>query len=597
MKTRVINSKIATAIVFLLIICLAPEHAAFGAMGEIETFRFSDMSQDLISLDGDASSDGIPEAHFTATIKGIGALSNVEIKALTTGQVWNSSSRNMLIQDSKGEAIMKPGGGISLLPFLGFITLHIYIANDGENFSKTQQYEITATFLDGSSAKAKATVDGRSELFVPPQIPSPSGETITLEAISLGIGDRDLARRSEVIQPDGYRDAHLQVRLNTISVIKEIVIRNLNGASSAWDTVPGNGIWGICVIKDGVMKNRSDGSVLFTVEGNTTLDLWFADNGSVAEGNTSYEVMVKLNDGTILRGTTQTSSQPSLGQTQEGIVSARLYAPSEVDITNKGETLGGDGQPDWLIKAELKGKNRLISMIIRGDDGSSEWDTLPRNGKWLIGVTNTQGEVLNDERGAVSIPFDGTLKINLWISDNGSLSEGNTNYKLIAVAENGKIYEQKITRPAILELSLPQKTQASKGTKARYLGKGPKNYLRKGEVPSLLEPPDANVDAHVKLRLSNVNGTINSITIQKIGGGGLKWDTIPGNGNWNIVVTKTPSGGILSNADGSINMTVSGNTTLHLWLADDGIFGSKPDRFEIVISMSNGKKIKVPIHK
>jgi len=107
-KIRIVNSKIATFVIFLLIICLAPGHVAFGAMGKIETFRFSDMAQDLISLDGGASSDGIPEAHFTAAIKGIGALSNVEIKALTTGQVWNRSSRNMLIQDSKGETIMKP---------------------------------------------------------------------------------------------------------------------------------------------------------------------------------------------------------------------------------------------------------------------------------------------------------------------------------------------------------------------------------------------------------------------------------------------------------------------------------------------------------
>jgi hypothetical protein len=588
MKSNHPRTKYMIPVLLLLVALLAAPLPAFGAMGEIESLRFSDMSSDLISLDGTKSPDGTPEAHFVVSIKGIGALSNVEIRALGTGQTWGRSSNKMLIQDSKGEILMKPGGSVPLLPFLGFLTLHIYIADNGEAFSVSQQYEVTVTFLDGSTAKGRVAVEKQGT--------SPPGETFPMEVVNLGIGNQDLTRRSEVIQPDGFRDAHFRVRFNAISVVTEIVVRNLDGTSSAWDTVPGNGIWGICVVKDGDIKNRSDGSVLFTVEGDTTLDLWFSDNGSVNGGDTSYEVIVKLNDGTTLRGSTPPYSQPSSTPGSETIVSAWLYTPSEVDITNKGETLGGDGEPDWLIKAELKGKNRIISFIVRGDDETSEWDTLPQNGKWLIGVTDSQGNIINNERGAVSIPFDGTLKVNLWISDNGSLSQGNTSYKLIAVAEDGRIYERKIIRTITLEEPLPPKITATKEAKARFLGKGPKNYLRKGEVSSLLEPPDANVDAHVELALSNVNGTIKSITIQKMGGGGLKWDTIPGNGSWNIVVTKTASGGILSNADGSISLTVSGNTTLHLWLADDGVFGSKPDLFEVIITMADGRKIRTPIH-
>jgi len=596
MKSNHPRTKYIISALLLLVAYLVAPIPALGAMGEIENFRFVDMSNDLISLDGTKSPDGIPEAHFVVSLKGIGALSNVEVKALSTGQTWGRSSNKMLVQDSKGEVLMEPGGSVPLLPFLGFLTLHIYIADNGEAFSVSQQYEVTVTFLDGSTAKSKVTVEGKAELFGGQQGITPPREAVPMEVANLGIGNQDFTRRSEVIQPDGFRDAHFRVRFNAISVVTEIVVRNLDGTSSAWDTVPGNGIWGICVVKDGNIKNRADGSVLFTVEGDTTLDLWFSDNGSVSGGNTSYEVIVKLNDGTTLRGSTQPYSQPSSTPGGEGIVSAWLYTPSEVDMTNKGEALGGDGEPDWLIKAELKGKNRIISLIVRGDDGTSEWDTLPQNGKWLIGVTDSQGNILNNERGAVSIPFDGTLKINLWISDNGSLSQGNTTYKLIAVAEDGRIYERKITRAITLEKPLPSKITATKEAEARFLGKGPKNYLRKGEVPSLLEPPDANVDAHIELALSNVNGTIKSITIQKMGGGGLKWDTIPGNGKWNIVVTKTAAGGILSNADGSINLTVSGNTTLHLWLADDGVFGSNPDLFEVVITMTDGRKIRTPIY-
>ncbi|MFP4482136.1 MAG: hypothetical protein ACLFN0_05000 [Thermovirgaceae bacterium] len=85
-------------------------------------------------------------------------------------------------------------------------------------------------------------------------------------------------------------------------MIEGIATRNVDGTSSAWDRVPNNGIWAIAVDTEGNLRNRSDGSVRFAVEGRTSLDFWVADNGSITAGSTRYEVIVRFNDGTAMRG-------------------------------------------------------------------------------------------------------------------------------------------------------------------------------------------------------------------------------------------------------------------------------------------------------
>jgi hypothetical protein len=134
--------------------------------------------------------------------------------------------------------------------------------------------------------------------------------------------------------------------------------------------------------------------------------------------------------------------------------------------------------------------------------------------------------------------------------------------------------------------------QFSDKIRAKYLGKGPKNYLPKGEISTLLTSADANPDAHVKLELRGIKGTIESIAIQALDGESGTWDTIPGNGAWNIVVTRTASGNILSDMDGSFRMDVIGETELHLWLADNGKLGTSPENFEILLQLADGQVLR-----
>lgn len=575
---------------------------ASAAMGDVDRFSFRGTEADLLGMKESMKPDGLPDAHFVVTVKGVGAVNGVSLKAVGTDREWDTRPGNqawgMIIRDTKGEDLTSSSGSLSVIPYLGFLTLHMYVADDGTAFSEEREYEVAVSFIDGSTATARTTVKGLPEVFSAGTEAEEATEKGGISAVLHGQGDRDVVGRSETIGSDGRRDARFRVRFDTISVVEEITVRNVDGMSSAWDTVPGNGIWAVAVYTDGNLRNRQDGSVRFTVEGETVLDLWVADNGSIAAGTTRYEVIVKFNDGTVMRQVAERpSADPAPG---EGILSAVLHRPGQRDLTARNETLKGDGKPDWKVAVELAGSGKIISFIVRGDDGASEWDTLPGNGKWLLGVTDASGNVLNESNGSVSITVSGRKDLDLWLTDNGTIAEGDVQYKVIAVMGDGRIMERQVVRAEATQSSAEAKPgtgQTSDKIRPVYLGKGPMNYLKKAEVPSLLVEADANPDAHVRLRLSNLEGTIESITIKAHDGKSGTWDTIRGNGTWNIVVTRTGSGGLLSNTDGTFNMDVAGDTELHLWLADNGNFGVAPQRFEVLLAFEDGRLLKNTIMK
>lgn len=601
MRTRIT----VTAILAVLVITAAAS-CAWSAMGSVASFSFREMdTADALGLEESTTPDGLPEAHFVLSVKGVGAISGISMQADGVERAWDTVPGNdkwtLLVKDSEGKTLNEGGGKMPILPFLGFVTVHLYAADDGAALGETRKYKVSVDFLDGSTAHGETTVEGRPDEFTAAEA-APTTQDNGMSAVLYGISDTDAVSQTESFGPDGKADAHFRVNFNTVSAVNGVTIRNIDGTPSRWDTTPGNGYWPVAVIKDGKVKNRTDGSVLFAVEGDTTLDLLAADNGSVAQGDTNYEVLVTFNDGTLLSATAQRESgstpAPASG---EGFTSAVLYAPQATDLAAPSETLQSDGKPDWKTAVTINAQGTILSMIVRSVSGpASEWDTLPGNGKWLAAVSDSSGNILNKPDGAVSIPVSGAKTLNLWLADNGALSDGASKFKVIAVMNDGRIFEREITRsgtqqtPASTpapQATQPQEPQISGNVRAAYLGKGPKNFLAKGEVASISTPPDANVDAHVRLRLLALQGSIESITVESLDGSGGTWDTVPGNNMWNIIVTKTAQGQPLNMQDGSFSMDITGNTELHLWMADNGKLSGNPGNFRVIVGFADGRRL------
>lgn len=599
------NLRLFRNIFTAILLSLFISGTAWGGMGDITAFSFRSAQEDVLGMGETAAPDGKPDALFVVSIRGVGAIKDVSLKTADGVRAWDTASGNsnwgIVVRDATGKTLTT-GSGMSMVPFLGSATLNLYVSDDGTAFSETREFQVAVEFIDGSTANAKTTVTGMPDIFKPavaPQTQQFQPAEGDMKAILYGIRSFDAANKSEKPGADGNDDAHFMVTFSTISVVDQVTIRNVDGTSSMWDTVPGNGTWAIAVLMNGNMKNRTDGSVKFAVEDDTTLDLWVADNGAIAAGKTRFEIIVRFNDGRTFSAIA--TKEASAAQSQdEGFLSALLSPPGTEDLAGRGEAVGKDGTPDWKVSLKTSGHGTIINLIVRGMGGApGEWDTLPGNNKPIAVVTDAAGAILNNSTGKVSIPLNGTKALSLWLADDGSLAKTSNNYRVIAVFDDGSTFEREIERgtlqPAQQISQQPAATsglvQESNSVRVFYMGKGPRNLVGKGEPADIRTGLDANPDAHIRLRLLSLNGTIQSITIESLDRKGGDWDTIPGNGIWHIAVTETDTGPVISKQDGSLIKTVSGNSELHLWLADNGKLSADPSNYRAIVRFADGRAL------
>ena len=596
------NSRLSRIVSAAILLSLFLAGSAWGAMGEITAFSFRGAQEDILGMAESAEPDKKPDAQFVVSIKGIGAITDVSLRTVDGVREWDTVPGNekwgIVVRDASGKTI-NSGSGMPVVPFLGFATLNLFVSDDGTAFSQTRELEVSVKFIDGSTASAKAEVKGMPEIFRPETQaqqtqPAQQGD---MKAFLYGVRPRDLVGKSENIGGDGNNDGHFRVSFSTISVVDQITIRNVDGVNSMWDTVPGNGTWAIAVLLDGNLRNRNDGSVKFAVEGDTTLDLWVADNGAIAGGKTRFEIIVRFNDGSTLR---EIAIADSSGEQPAGevILSAFIFPPGTTDIAGRGESVGKDGTPDWRVSLKISGQGTMISLIVRGIEGApGEWDTLPGNRKPIAVVSDSAGVVLNGANGSVSIPLSGAKDLSLWLADDGSLAKTANRYKVIAVFSDGNTFERVIdrgTQQPAQPAQQPQgaeSVQESNSIRAFYMGKGPRNLLGKGEPADIKTGLDQNPDAHIRLRFLSLDGTVQSITVESLDRKGGDWDTVPGNGIWHIAVTETETGPVISKPDGSITKALSGNSQLHLWLADNGKLSANPSNYRVIVRFTDGRAL------
>ncbi len=134
----------------------------------------------------------------------------------------------------------------------------------------------------------------------PEPSPKPQDATAALQvSLIRKRGFADHVGRGERPGADGSVDARFKMSIKAPDrVITAISIRSATGQNSAWDTLPGNGIWLVAVTQKRKLANRKDGSIEYTLpQGTAKFDLWVQDNNSIAGGKTSYVIKVEFAQG------------------------------------------------------------------------------------------------------------------------------------------------------------------------------------------------------------------------------------------------------------------------------------------------------------
>ena len=569
------SRSLATALALLLLVATG----AFAAMGEVAGFTFNGFGPDDAVGQGESSTpDGKPDARFSASISGAGALAGLMLRAVDGNGTWDTtpgnSSWGMRVKDNSGNLLTEANGRLPMVPFLLGLGVEFSVADNGA-IARGGKFTLTARFLDNSEASSTITI--------PPSITATTARIVSVGWLERT--NRDLTGRSEALQGDGRPDERIRLELEGEGTLTEIEVRNLveGRPTAAWDTIPGNGRWALGVVRGRNTLNRNDGSVEIPLSGRSVLDLWMSDDGSIAEGKTRFEVILRFADGKRLRGTIAAqAAEPQVTQAER--LQATMMGEGNRDLVGRNEKRAGNGKPDWRVDVKMDSPGTVIGMKVTNVKGpSGEWDTLPGNGKWLLGVTRVNGEILNRTDGAINIPISEPMAFILWLENNGSLGRAETRSRLTLVYDDGRILEEDI-KPQ----SAPVATGEGNFLEASLAGTGSYDYVGQGEKLA----GNLNRDYRFDIRFTKT-GTLTGVRLVNLTKGG-EWDTIPNNSRWLMAVTR-PGGGVLNAPNGSVKIPVEGTTALHLWVEDNKTLADPASKWRISLAFSDGQLLEKEI--
>ena len=554
---------------------------AFAAMGEVQNFTFNGFGPgDTVGPGEQSGPDGEPDARFSARISGFGALKGLILKSPDEKSMWDTTPGNniwgMEVRDSSGKVLSRSNERLSVLPFLGGLEIEISVADNGA-IANGGKFTLAAQFLDNSESSASITLQPVERQKTETATGQPDG----LEATFMRKGERDIVGRDERLSGNGKMDWGVNIDLKSPGTVVGMKIANVEGPGGEWDTIPGNGKWLIAVTRpNGEILNRPDGSIRIPVTDSGNFVLWLEDNGSLDKAETRSVLTVIYDDGREMEQEIQSFSLVT-GSDDGDFLEARLAGTGNVDYVGKNENLEGNQNRDSRFDIRFRGTGILNTIRLVNLTKGGEWDTVPRNGKWLIAVKQPGGSILNAPNGSIRLSVNGTASLELWVEDNGTLDDPDSSFRVSLAFSDGRVLEKDIPskRDQGVLLTEDRELVLSKPWQAQSDYVGPYDQMKK----------NGKGDQVFTLKIKG-KGTINSMTLRDMNGSGV-WDTIPGNGRWALAV-RGPGNRLLNHSNGSVSFPVPPNHDLHIFVEDNGSFQLDRSRYELTVTWDDGTTTK-----
>lgn len=558
----------------------------WGAMGDIENLAFQGFAGDVLGPGESAAPDGRPDATFSLSLRGVGAVSGFSLKSENGKSAWDTVAGNgvagILVKDSGGNVIAGSDGGMSHTPLLlGMgITLTVH---DDDSIARGGKFTVTARFIDDSEAHATIAVP-------PTKLQRSSGAVRILSAKWADAKTRDLTGRGERLRGDGTPDESVRVMTQGAGTLTGVTVQGVEGERAAWDTVPGNNSPLVAVTKDGVTLNRPDGSVSAPLRDRTVLELWLTAAGVIEKGESKLEVRLFFSDGSVASRVIEKGAPQTPADREEFVGSAVLTGPSDRDLVGKSERPTGNGTKDWKIDLKVGNRGTITAVMVDAVAGpAGAWDTIAGNGRRLVGVTDRNGDLLNRDDGTVTIPVQRPTELRLWMEDYDVLADEGTRARVTLTYDDGRTLSREVVR----RIEAPEPTpSAAKPTPAaggrEILFSNPRrasssDYVGTSEKLGKNKKADWLFDCEIR-----GEGRVEAIVAEAVGTPGV-WDTIPGNGNWALGVV-APGKGLLNRRDGSVSFYASQYPKIQLFFEDDGTMRQGASHFKITVIWSDGTK-------
>lgn len=432
------RSRSCFMLVFLLLFALYSPQVAFANI-RVDSFSFVREKQADIVGDGRTLlPDGKPDANFFLSLRGVGIISQIQLKNLTNGQTWDTDAdagyRVLLVQSKTGE-ILNNNTGLKSLFFLFGIQLNLWVNDQESVLSKNAEYEVTVYFMGGSVVRAKTNVVAQPAAKQE-TAKAPSAEIIS--AVFLGQGSMDIVGPTPIIKPNGVNDWTIAAHIRANGTITGFRLTNTAGNSGEWDTLPDSPFPTLAVTGTNLkLLSFPDGNIRIPIKGARTFYLWVENNGTLGKMSTRSKLIATLADGRIMeRAITLSGLTDSTLQ----ILSADYRGISEYDFVGPKVTPGSNLNADLRFDLHIRGEGILTGVSIQDLNNKNTWDTDFNSSNWLVGVSKQGTQLLNERDGTLSVPVKGVTPLFLWVEpQNADFKSGR--YRITLTWGDGRILE------------------------------------------------------------------------------------------------------------------------------------------------------------
>lgn len=507
--------------------------------------------------------------------------------------------------------INRTGGPLRLNP-REHPQLLLFITDDGKFSDSQRKYVATVIHADRSSWSVPVGLE----------VGVPSGTSgrgagvfpVRMSAVLKGISNYDAVNPSKQITGDDKADGLFVLTVEARNkVITAIEIRNEDGVKSIWDTVPGspNGAIGVALTSAPVrLLNRRNGTVRIPVQDRVTLNLYVADNGSIAEGKTKYRVSVTFEDGEITWCPVTDASEVPAGPVPQPRVPERprvnflgkWLGYVSTDAVGPYPDMRPDGKADAVfgLDIEVKPKKVITGIEIQSLDGiAKKWGTGGTTpGDWGMGVAyqDSPKALTNRADGSIHIPVDSRAKFYLYVADPGDLSTTNQALRMIVHFADGTSYQQYVQRPAATTSTVvPGTGEASKA-------RGIITCEFRGFIADLVNTStrprkDGYLDGTFIMKLQVDDKILTKVEI-KANDGVVRWSSNPKAPVMFLGVALYPKIYRLVNPKGGrMNVPITGRRTLYLYGADNGLLSDPNSRLTATVTFSDNSTLSADVIK
>ncbi len=566
--------------------------------------------------------DGVPDAVFSMSFSTPLAdkkIEEIEIKSSNPSKMWtsnigetNSDFLGVALAKSPSDILNRKEGELKSRT-LNDQNLLFFVTDDGLFSKESRNYQIRVVFTDGEVFSSKVIEDS-----TPTAAPGTSSQgvyPVRMSAFLKGISNYDAVGPDKKIEGDNKPDGLFVLTLETKDrEITAIEIKNIEGETASWDTIPnsGNPPIGVALTSDPTkLVNELDGSVKIRVKDKIDLNLYIADKGVVERGKTDFRINVAFSDGQIywarvekVSDVDKGSPEPSGSETSKNQVNflGEWLGFFPTDAVGPYPEIKPDGKPDAVfgLDIDVNPKNTITGVEINSVTGiARKWGTSGTSpGAWGLAVAYQRAPtaLLNKPDGSISIPIDGRTQFYIYASDPGDLAKTNQELRIIVRLGDGSYYQQMVKK------ALATTSTVAPETESRPKAKGLITCEFRGFIADLVNNSthpgkDGYLDGTFIVKLQVEDKKLLRVDVTGPDGS-IQWSSDPKAPVMFLGVALYPKIYQLINVKpGPLSVPVTGRRTIYLYAADNGLLSDPKSRLTVTAFFTDKTSLSADVVK